>query len=210
MLTAKTFYRWTRDLHLYLGLYLSPFVLVFAISTILLNHGWKPVGVPASPRVVDGIEIPQDLERVQGMRRALEVKKILAQVGVSGEINFIRTIPRENRIIIPVARPGQETTVSVDLKARTAVVETRETGIGDALIYLHRSPGPHNVAIRGNWLFTRVWRWLADGTVYLLLFLSASGVYLWVFLRAERRLGLILLAVGCTSCVGVIYAIVRG
>jgi len=54
-------------------------------------------------------------------------------------------------------------------------------------------PGQHNAAIRGNVWFMRFWRWLADITVYLVLFISISGIYLWLVLRAERRIGLALL-----------------
>ena len=35
---GRTFYFWTRDLHLYIGLALSPLVLLFAISVILLDQ----------------------------------------------------------------------------------------------------------------------------------------------------------------------------
>jgi hypothetical protein len=55
----------------------------------------------------------------------------------------------------------------------------------------------------------RIWRWLADGTVYLVLFLSISGVYLWAVLRAERRIGLALIAAGAVSFFGSVYALVR-
>ena len=32
-------YRWIRDLHLYFGLFISPFILLFAGSVFYLNHG---------------------------------------------------------------------------------------------------------------------------------------------------------------------------
>lgn len=208
--TTKGLYRWTRDLHLYLGLYLCPFVLVFAISTILLNHAWKPGAVTPRRSVFKELVVPAELERAQGMDRVREARKILAQVGVSGEIDFIRAIPRENLIVIPVMKPGEETTIRLNVLSREAVVEVRETGIGEALVYLHRSPGPHNVNVRGNWGYMRAWRWLADATVYLVLFLSVSGVYLWIFLPAERRLGIILTTAGCVSVGLLVYAIVRG
>jgi hypothetical protein len=70
-------------------------------------------------------------------------------------------------------------------------------------------PGPHNVALRGNWTGTVVWRVLADTTIYLLLFISVSGVYLWWAIRAERRIGIALLALGATTFCGLVYAIVR-
>src|SRR5205823_6124965 len=38
----KRFYLITRDLHLYVGLFISPFVLLFAISVIFLVHAWIP------------------------------------------------------------------------------------------------------------------------------------------------------------------------
>jgi hypothetical protein len=208
--TTRTFYRWTRDLHLYFGLYLCPFVVVFAVSTILLNHAWKAASEPALTTTFRALDIPAELEHAQGMERVRAAKKILAQVGATGEINFIRTLPKEQRMLIPVMKPGEETIVNLDLRAREAVVEVRQTGLGEALIYLHRSPGPHNVNIRGNWIFTRLWGWLADATVALVLFLSISGVYLWIFLKAERKPGITFMIAGVLSCAAAIYAIVRG
>ncbi len=40
-------------------------------------------------------------------------------------------------------------------------------------------------------MLTRLWSWLADATVYLILFLSATGIYLWSVIRAERKAGLV-------------------
>lgn len=93
-------------------------------------------------------------------------------------------------------RPGQMTTIRVDLKTNTATVERQEARFFDRLIYLHRSPGPHNVAIRGNWIFTKIWMWLMDGLVSVMVFLSASGIYLWTVLKAERKIGLVLIGLG--------------
>ena len=36
---GKGFYRWLRQLHLYFGVFICPFLLIFAVSTIMLNHG---------------------------------------------------------------------------------------------------------------------------------------------------------------------------
>jgi hypothetical protein len=55
----------------------------------------------------------------------------------------------------------------------------------------------------------RIWRWLADGTVYVVMFLTLSGVYLWAVLRAERRIGLALIAGGAVSFFGSLYALVH-
>jgi hypothetical protein len=107
-----------------------------------------------------------------------------------------------------VTQPRRQATVELRLADRTATITEGRTGIADAMVYLHKMPGPHNVNIRGNSAHVTAWRWFADGTVYLLLFVSASGVYLWAVLKAERRIGLGLLAVGAGSMGGVIYALV--
>ncbi len=58
-----------------------------------------------------------------------------------------------------------------------------------------------------NWIYMKGWRWLADTTVYLILFISVSGVYLWYVLRAERTVGVILLVAGALSFFGMTYAL---
>jgi hypothetical protein len=48
---------------------------------------------------------------------------------------------------------------------------------------------------------------MADTVVCLLLFLSVSGVYLWAVIKAERRIGLVLLAAGAVSFFGIVWAL---
>jgi hypothetical protein len=203
----KSLYLWIRELHLYVGMFISPFILVFAISTILFNHTWKPWGDKSDAKVQKtsaSIEIPKDVKGgAEGIEQA---KQILRQVGVSGEINYIRHLPGENRLVIPVMKPGQEITINVDLKSQTAEIKRRYTDIWDALFYLHKSPGAHNANIRGNWFYTRLWGWLADTVVYLILFISISGIYMWAVIKAERKIGLILLGAGCLSFILMIAA----
>src|SRR5258708_6738864 len=41
-ISMKRLYAFTRDLHLYLGLFICPTVLVFAVSVFFLVHAWIP------------------------------------------------------------------------------------------------------------------------------------------------------------------------
>ena len=198
-----------RALHLYLGLFLSPFVVVFAVSVIFLVHAWTPgSGGAAQTRTVTDVAVPPGLEQLKARELVDAAHRVLAQLGVGGEIGFVRQIPREHRIVLPVSLPGRETTVDLNLEQRSARIAVRSTGMWDAMVFLHKMPGPHNVAIRGNAGFIQAWRWLADATVYLLLFVSASGVYLWVVLRGERRAGVALLVAGALSFGALTYALV--
>ncbi len=38
ILFGRVFYQINRQLHLYVGIFLSPFLVLFAISTIVMNH----------------------------------------------------------------------------------------------------------------------------------------------------------------------------
>jgi hypothetical protein len=193
---AKSIYRRTRDLHLYVGLFLSPFVLVYAVSAILLNHAALPWGHRAGPPVESRTIRVAVVDGENSLDVAAQVRR---QIGVRGEIGFVSRTPGSPRLSFPIETPGRTTRVRVDLAAGTATVERRDSGVWDALIYLHKMPGPHNASVRGNWPFTRLWGWLADGAVYALLFLSASGVYLWTALRADRRTGMVFLGAGVLS-----------
>jgi hypothetical protein len=203
------FYRLIRDLHLYLGLFSSPFVLVFAISVFFLVHTWLPkIGSETSnTRVVSALPLPGNLRTLSGRPLIDALKPALEKAGVDGEVGFVRHLVKEEKLIIPVTIPGRETTVSISITNRDTTIVTRETGLADALVTLHKSPGQHGPGIRMNWFAMKAWRWMADATVYLILFISVSGIYLWYVLRAERKVGFILLFAGALSFFGMAYAL---
>jgi hypothetical protein len=203
------FYRLIRDLHLFVGLFITPFVLVFAISVFFLVHSWLPrMGSETSAtRVVSALPLPGDLTMLSGRPLIDALKPTLETANVHGEVGFVRHMVKEEKLIIPVTIPGRETTVSIDIATREATIVTREMGLAGALVTLHKSPGQHGPDIRMNWFYMRAWRWTADATVYLVLFISVSGIYLWYVLRAERLAGLILLCAGALSFFGMAYAL---
>ena len=202
-------YRLIRDLHLYFGLFISPFILVFAVSVFFLVHSWMPrLGkVTSTMRVISAFPLPENLQKLSGRPLIDALKPGLAMVGIHGEVGFVRHLAKEEKLVIPVIIPGCETTVTVTIPSREAIIVTRETGLADALVTLHKSPGQHGPDIRMNWFYMRAWRWMADATVYLVLFISISGIYLWYVLRAERLVGFILLSAGALTFFGMAYAL---
>jgi len=206
----KQFYAVARDLHLYFGLFISPLALVFAVSIFFLVHARLPGAVqPPASRTAGDLPIPAGVELLSGRDQVNALRGVLDRLGVQGEANFIRYVANEHRLVIPVIVPGREVTVDLNLETRSAIVTSRGESMWSAMVYLHKMPGQHLANLRGNWVFLRLWRWLADATVYLVLFLSISGIYLWAVLRAERRIGLALLAAGALSFFGLVYAIAR-
>ena len=184
-------------------------MLVFAISVFFLVHSWLPriASGTSTTRVVSGLPIPGELQTLSGRRLIDALKPTLDKADVRGEVGFVRHLVKEQKLIIPVNIPGRETTVSLSIASREAIIVTRATGLADALVTLHKSPGQHGPNIRMNWFYMRAWRWMADATVYLILFISISGIYLWYALRAERAMGFILLFAGALSFFGMAYAL---
>ena len=203
------FYRWVRDLHLYFGLFVSPFLLLFACSVFFLNHAKAAVDRPTHIQTISPIVVPGGLDVAQGPAAIALARQILAGQRIDGEIGFTRFIKNTRHFMFPVSKPGLERTVEIDVDARSAVITTRETGLFEAIAYLHKMPGPHNANIRGNWIWTRIWKPFADATIYLTLFISITGIYLWYAIRAERRVGIALLAAGAVTFFGLIYAVIR-
>jgi hypothetical protein len=192
--------RWTRRLHLYSGLFISPFLAVFAISAILFNHPPQ-----ASPPAAEGRQIALQVpEGLQGLDLAHE---IMRQAGVSGEVVYVSVEAQGSRLVFPVERPGRKVSIRADLAAKTASIEERPTTWTERLTFLHKYPGPHVANLRGNWFFTRLWGGLADGSAYLLLFASVTGIWLWLAARSERKAGLLCLGLGCASFAAILLAL---
>src|SRR5262245_47096225 len=199
-----------RDLHLYLGLFLSPFVLVLSVSVFYLVHGMARRPAPQrsdASRTVADLRIPADLAALQGRARIEALRPVLEQLGVRGEVDFVRPVSSEHRLIVPVRLPDRDTVVDMNYEQRTATITSRGQTLADAFVYLHKMPGPHNADLRGNSRWMRAWRILADGTAYLLLFITVSGIFLWVALKAERTIGLLLLLAGAVAFWGLVYVI---
>lgn len=199
----KPLYSRLRDLHLYAGLFLCPFVLLFAVSTVLLNHPPRSAPAKAEAKRETPVEIPAGEPGSIPHARAL-----LQQLGVTCEMDYVRHNAKSGRLLIPVSKPGESTRVEVDLNARTATIEHEIRTLGEALNYLHKMPGPHNVRFRGNWVYMSWWAVTADAVVYGILFLTVSGLYLWWKIKGERAVGWALLAGGAASVAMLVGAIV--
>ena len=101
------FYRLTRDLHLYLGLFISPFVLVFSISVFFFVHAWVPKFGPenTSTRVVSAFILPGNLDQLSGRPLIDALKPMLKNMNVPGEVGFVRHLVKEEKLIVPVSIP---------------------------------------------------------------------------------------------------------
>src|SRR3954454_19670223 len=120
----RRFYLLTRDLHLYFGLFSSPFVLVFAISVFFLVHAWLPkIGAETSTtRVVPALPLPVNLQTLSGRPLIDALKVTLEKAGVHGEVGFVRHMVNEGKLIIPVTIPGRVTIATLNVATGEATI----------------------------------------------------------------------------------------
>ena len=197
---SKAFYLWSRDIHLYVGLFASPYVIVFALSTILLNHNWNFIGGEEE-------EWEARVELEEGLDPRAQGAHILAQLGLQGEGGQAREMPAAQARLFPgqevlmvsANKPGENTRIEVDPETGAARIKRTTSGAMRAMIEMHMRPGPHSPRSLAQWIFSKIWFVLTDVVVYLLLFLSISGIYLWFVLKAERTIGWIMTVVGVGS-----------
>lgn len=219
MTTKQTFNevvnRFTRQLHLYGGLFLCPFLLIFAVSTIQLNHDWyRPpdettttvaLPIPAALLVdVTSRQVTDDMtfeERAAAGQPLLD--HIVTTLDLRGEIAGAGVV-RNGRTMLNVARPGIVQRVVVNVRTQEATITELKQGLFGTMRYLHLNPGPHR---QPQWIGTKAWGWIADATVYVTLLLTLSGVYLWMFIREERKSGIAVLGAGAVSFAAILYAL---
>jgi hypothetical protein len=177
--------RWLLDIHLYLGLFCLPYVVVFGVSSLLMNHDvartsrseWTAQIAPLAPGEL-GAQAAAALDALDLVANALP--HTLAR-GEAGELAF-RAI-----------RPGRTYQVAVDA-AGVVTVSERNEGVLGVLRGLHGASDPR----LSLWSFG--WAVYTELTTAMLVFSLASGLYLFVPRPSGRALGLGLGALGVAVC----------
>ena len=199
----KDYYALVRAFHIYAGLFISPFILIFCISVLAFNHPDflnRINPVQSSKEIKVRLDcIPYDSTNL-GTARA-----ILMDLKINGEIDFINK--NDSQISFPVNKPGLKTWIAVNTKNDSVIIVQQKEGSVRAMNFLHIMPGQHNVAMRGNSVFMKIWKITVDAVVYLVLLLLLSGIYLWYIPESELRAGLYSLMLGLLLFAGLLYLI---
>lgn len=182
----KKYYPLLRSLHLYFGLFISPFILIFSISVLVINHPEFFNKLHPKQELTPTIKTLSNFQLQSS--DSLSAKLILHELDISGEIDWISK--SDSAISFPVNKPGLNRYISFNTKTGKVVISETKEGVFRAMSYLHTMPGQHNVNMRGNSFFMKTWKVATDVFVYVVLFVSVTGVFLWYFLRPERTPGI--------------------
>lgn len=177
-------YRLLRDVHLAIGAFLTPYLLIYAVSALQMAHPVLTFGKPAE-RTWEATIAP-------GATDPLAVRETLrASHDVRGEL---RTSRIEGGVVhLGVERPGRRYEIEVDTETGRVRAKEVVSTASRLLNRLHHARGLWNREPVAN-----AW----GGAVALvsagLLGLLVSGVWLWLERPKERRAGLLFLGTSVT------------
>ncbi len=201
---SKNLYFWSRKFHIHIGLFLLLFVWLFSISGLLLNHGskWKFASfwderkekTTVSPVLIDS-----------KLDSAALLKNIMWQQKISGEISRVLISP--DSIDFRISMPGHERNLHINIKDGTCTQKELTFNAWGTMRILHTFNGinKENPDVPPNWIVTRIWQFAKDVIAIGFIILCISSWIMWYKLRKKYKWGLLILFLGLTIPVYLIF-----
>ncbi len=190
-----TFLHFIRRAHLYMGLFLLPWVIMFGVSSIPLNHVMSPDPVRWTQVAEHRFSavVPPAGENLRPIGR-----EMMNAAGVNGGYFVNRANPRQ----VNVNHPDFLTPVRVIYYTEESrlTVEHRDFSTRQFITGMHFRGG---YDMGGFW--DSVWALLVDIVSIALMLWIATGIYMWWQLPSTRRWGWLALGSGAI-CFAVIIA----
>jgi hypothetical protein len=205
LISSENLIRWNRKLHIYAGLFLLFFILLFSFSGLLLNHGqWKFASFwqerKESEKVIRiAIPSPRDSSALIGY--------LMKELNITGEISEVRSNPES--LSFRVARPGLIRNITADLKTGGCIIKEMEFNWWGKIRSLHTFNGSDKAhpEVKPNWSVTRLWRLTMDIVAIGLIFLCQSSWIMWSKVRKNYPAGFIFLIMGIIGAFVFIFLI---
>lgn len=181
-----------RRIHLYLALFLAPWILMYTASTFVMNHRSLFHGPPPAPppkfEVLRELTYPGEFP--DGATPPQIALQLLATLDMDGTHVVARPINKE-RVVVTRQHPVTPVRITYTPGDKKVVVEKMVFSGAGILERMHRRRGyQHDYVLEDFWAFT------VDLTIVALLFLAASGIWMWWELRVTRPLGALALGAG--------------
>lgn len=183
-----------RRIHLYLGLALLPWVLMYGLSSLIISHGPQinPLFNDGTPIWKKQFEreynrpIPQDAD----LRKV--ATEILEEFGLRA--SFFVSHPRPDRINIIVRDLRSATRLTYFIEEERLLAEKQRFRLNNFLVGLHLRGG-----YQQDLFLDDLWAVILDLVCMSFVIWVVSGIYLWWQIRETRFWGVTALAGGFIS-----------
>jgi len=159
-----------RRIHLYTGLIILIYVMMFYVSGYIMTHRPWFLGAPG-PTTTRTAALEPGLLRLSNEQLAANLQK---QLGLAGGIQFPLGQP-PNLIRFYVIRPGTTMRVDVSTQDKLIRVITQRYGWAGTLIVLHKIEGYH----ARNGLLSNASVFFGDMAALSMIVFAITGVILW-------------------------------
>lgn len=170
---------------MYLALFLAPWILMYALSTVAMNHreflrGWSG-GTPADYEKVAELAYAGVLP--DGAPASQVAEQILGDVGLDGRYSVGRRGASGPYVVIR-QHPVRPRRITYDPANGKLTVEREVFHAPAFLERMHRRRG-----LQDGLALENVWAVSVDLAIMALIFWAASGLWMWWELRSARRWG---------------------
>jgi len=171
----KLTWRTLLHIHIYLGLFCLPYLIIFSLSSLDFNHKFlpeKPLKASHTWKTQTHIHPQEDLEAYSG--------QLLDSLGLFGWFSPWDSYQDSTQIYVAVSQPGKKYHITVFPDGATMVEEHTET-LSHVFRMMHflGEDIPH-----APW-WVNSWQYYQDLTVYAMLFWVSTGIILWM--RKKKR-----------------------
>jgi hypothetical protein len=184
--------RLIRRVHMYLGLFLAPWMLMYALSTLAMAHRPFFQSFYATERPKFTVEREMDYSRTfaQGATTQEKARQILQDLGLEGR-HGVPNVRDGAPIVINRQHALSQRRIRFDPATSKITVEREEFRGLNFLERMHRRRG-----FQDPYVTEDTWAFSVDLTVLTLVFWGLSGIWLWWGVRQTRLWGAVSLAFG--------------
>ncbi len=173
-----------RRTHMYLALFLTPWVLIYAVSTIVMNHrdhfrawydGKQPQFLAERDLIYDGTFPPDATPQAMAIQ-------LLGGIGLDGAHNA--RMLKDGRLVIQRLDPVTPRRITYTPNDKKVVIESLEFRTNAFLERMHRRRG-----FEQNYLVDDSWGVSVDLFIVAMVFWVLSGLWMWWEMKLTRAWG---------------------
>ncbi|MBI1177284.1 hypothetical protein GC207_07580 [bacterium] len=200
---TAAFSRYVRRIHMYLALFLTPWILMYALSSLVFNHlgtirGWYGGNLNQFQKV-DEIEYKDafsDDAKPEDM-----AKQILLDLNLDGA-HFVPANSTADHLVITRQSPFVMKRITYQRTLGKLIVERQEANLPSILVRMHTRHGYEQ-----DYASMTFWGLGVELTVLAMLFWIASGLWLWWEIKPARKYGAAFMLVGLGLFAVMLFAI---
>jgi len=170
---------------MYLALFLTPWVLMYALSTMAMNHreSFKKIyGEGPSPFVKEQ-ELPYGASFPKDAPPSLIAQQVLSDLNMQGA-HRARMSPDGLKLIINRSGPLWPRRITYTPAEGKILIEKQAFRSNAFLESLHRRRG-----FQSDYLLDDAWAFAVDLVIVAMIFWAASGLWMWWEMRVTRLWG---------------------